>query len=102
MKNEKPLLINMKPRNTIKMDFVVLDKSEVYPEEKVLLENRLYRYLYLYQVIMFCTTCKIIKYLLKFALLDVFSISETWEFIPKDIEVFVRKKDQTCFKRGHV
>ena len=75
MKNEKPLLINMKPRNTNKIDFFELDKSEVYPEEKVLPENCLYRYLYLYQV-MFCTTCKIIKCLLKFHLLDAFSISE--------------------------
>ena len=95
MKNEKPLLINMKPRNTIKIDFFELDKSEVYPEEKVLPENCLYRYLYLYQVIMFCTTCKIIKCLLKFHLLDAFSISEFQEFNPKDIEVFVGKKDHT-------
>ena len=38
------LMIGMKPRNAIKLDTVPLDKT--YPEETVLPEDGLYRYLY--------------------------------------------------------
>ena len=37
-------MIGMKPRNAIKLDTVPLDKT--YPEETVLPEDGLYRYLY--------------------------------------------------------
>ena len=37
-------MIGMKPRDAIKLDIVPLDKK--YPEETVLPEDRLYRYLY--------------------------------------------------------
>ena len=38
------LMIGMKPRNAIKLDTIPLDKT--YPEETVLPEDGLYRYLY--------------------------------------------------------
>ena len=44
MKNTKSSLIDMKPKNAIKLDTVPLDKA--YPKENVLLEDGLYRYLY--------------------------------------------------------
>ena len=37
-------MIDMKPKDAIKLDIVPLDKS--YPKETVLPEDRLYRYLY--------------------------------------------------------
>ena len=37
-------MIDMKPKDAIKLDTVPLDKS--YPKETVLPEDRLYRYLY--------------------------------------------------------
>ena len=37
-------MIGMKPKDAIKLDIVPLDKA--YPEETVLHEDRLYRYLY--------------------------------------------------------
>ena len=46
MKNTKSSMIGMKPMNIIKLDIVKLDKSEKYPEENVLSEDGLYRYLY--------------------------------------------------------
>ena len=36
----------MKPKDTIKLDIVDLDKSETYLEQNVLPEDGLYRYLY--------------------------------------------------------
>ena len=36
----------MKAKHTIKLDIIELDKSEKYPEEKVLPDVVLYRYLY--------------------------------------------------------
>ena len=44
MNNTKSLMIGMKPKNTIKLDTIPLDKT--YPEETILLEDGLYRYLY--------------------------------------------------------
>ena len=40
------LMTDMKPKDSVKLDIVKLDKSETYPEEKVLPEDVLYRYLY--------------------------------------------------------
>ena len=37
-------MIDMKPKDAIKIDFVPLDKK--YPEETILPEDGLYRYLY--------------------------------------------------------
>ena len=34
------------PKDAIKLDLVVLDKSQTYSEEKMLTEDGLYRYLY--------------------------------------------------------
>ena len=39
-------MTDMKPKDSVKLDIVKLDKSETYPEEKVLPEGVLYRYLY--------------------------------------------------------
>ena len=39
-------MTDMKPKDSVKLDIVKLDKSETYPEEKVLPEDVLYRYLY--------------------------------------------------------
>ena len=39
-------MIGMKPENAFKLDTVELDKSETYPEKKVLPEDGLCRYLY--------------------------------------------------------
>ena len=44
MNNTKSLMIDMKPKDPIKLDTVPLDKK--YPEETVLPEDGLYRYLY--------------------------------------------------------
>ena len=44
MNNAKSLMIDMKPKDTVKLDTVPLDKT--YPEETVLPEDGLYRYLY--------------------------------------------------------
>ena len=44
MNNKKSLMIDMKPKDAIKLDIVPLDKT--YPEETELLEAGLYRYLY--------------------------------------------------------
>ena len=44
MNNAKYSMIGMKPKDTIKLDTVPLDKT--YPEETVLFEDGLYRYLY--------------------------------------------------------
>ena len=44
MNNTKSSMIVMKPKDTIKLDTVPLDKT--YPEETILLEDGLYRYLY--------------------------------------------------------
>ena len=44
MNNTKPLMIDMKPKDSIKVDTVKLDKT--YPEEIGLSEDGLYRYLY--------------------------------------------------------
>ena len=44
MNNTKSPMINMKPKDAIKLDTVPLDKT--YAEGTVLPENRLYRYLY--------------------------------------------------------
>ena len=44
MSNTVSLMIDMKPRDTIKLDAVLLDKK--YPEETVLPKDGLYRYLY--------------------------------------------------------
>ena len=46
MNNTKSLMIDMKPNDTIKLDIFVLDKFEIYPEEEMLPEYGLYRYLY--------------------------------------------------------
>lgn len=43
MNNTKPSMIDMKPKDAIKLDNVCLDKT--YPEESALSENGLYRYL---------------------------------------------------------
>ena len=40
------LMTDMKPKDSVKLDIVKLDKSETYPEEKVLPEDVLYRYLH--------------------------------------------------------
>ena len=37
---------NIKRKNAIKLDIVELDISETYPEENVLPEDSLYKYLY--------------------------------------------------------
>ena len=39
-------MIDMKPKDAIKVDIAVLDKPETYPEQSVLPEDDLYRYLY--------------------------------------------------------
>ena len=44
MKNTKSSMINMRPKDAIKLDSVPLDKT--YSEETVLPEDGLYRYLY--------------------------------------------------------
>ena len=44
MNNTKSSMIDMKPKDAIKLDTVPLDKT--YPEETVLPEDGLYRYLY--------------------------------------------------------
>ena len=44
MNNTKSSMIGMKSKDTIKLDTVPLDKT--YPEETILLEDGLYRYLY--------------------------------------------------------
>ena len=44
MNNTKPLMIDMKPKDAIKLDTVPLDKT--YPEEMILPESGLYRYLH--------------------------------------------------------
>ena len=44
MNNKKSSMIDMKPKDAIKLDTVPLDKK--YPEETVLPEDGLYRYLY--------------------------------------------------------
>ena len=44
MNNRKSSMVGMKPKDAIKLDVVPLDKK--YPKEIVLLEDRLYRYLY--------------------------------------------------------
>ena len=44
MNNTKSLMIDMKPKKAIELDTVPLDKT--YPEETVLPEDGLYRYLY--------------------------------------------------------
>ena len=44
MNNTEFLMIDMKPKDAIKLDTVPLDKT--YPEKTVLLEDGLYRYLY--------------------------------------------------------
>ena len=44
MNNTKSSIIGMKPKDAIKLDTVPLDKT--YPEETVLPEDGLYRYLY--------------------------------------------------------
>ena len=44
MNNTKSSMIDMKPKDAIKLDTVPLDKK--YPEETVLPEDGLYRYLY--------------------------------------------------------
>ena len=44
MNNTESLMIGMKPKDAIKLDTVPLDKT--YPEETVLPEDGLYRYLY--------------------------------------------------------
>ena len=44
MNNTKSLMIDMKPKDAIKLDTVPLDK--MYPEEIVLPEDDLYRFLY--------------------------------------------------------
>ena len=46
MFNAKPLMIGMKPKDSIKLDIGELDKSESYPEKEVSAEDSLYRYLY--------------------------------------------------------
>ena len=44
MKNTKSLMIDMKPKDSIKVDNVKLDKT--YPEENGLSEDGFYRYIY--------------------------------------------------------
>ena len=44
MNNTVSQMVGMKPKDTIKLDTVSLDKT--YPEETVLTEDGLYRYLY--------------------------------------------------------
>ena len=44
MNNTEPLMIGMKPKDAIKLDTVLLDKT--YPKETILPEDGLYRYLY--------------------------------------------------------
>ena len=44
MNNTKSSMIDMKPKDAIKLDTVPLDKT--YPEETILPKDRLYRYLY--------------------------------------------------------
>ena len=44
MNNTKSSMIDMKPKDAIKLDTVPLDKT--YPEETALPEDGLYRYLY--------------------------------------------------------
>ena len=44
MNNTVSLMIDMKPKDAFKLDIVPLDKK--YPEETVLSEDGLYRYLY--------------------------------------------------------
>ena len=44
MNNTESLMIGMKPKDAIKLDTVLLDKT--YPKETILPEDGLYRYLY--------------------------------------------------------
>ena len=44
MNNAVSSMVGMKPKDAIKLDTVLLD--QIYPEEAVLPENGLYRYLY--------------------------------------------------------
>ena len=44
MNNTKSSMVDMKPKDAIKLDTAKLDKT--YPEESVLLEDGLFRYLY--------------------------------------------------------
>ena len=44
MSNTKSSMADMKPKDAIKLDTVKLDK--IYPEENILSEDGLYRYLY--------------------------------------------------------
>ena len=46
MNSIKSSMVDMKPKNAIKLDIVELDKSETYPEENLLPEDGLCRYLY--------------------------------------------------------
>ena len=46
MNKTKSLMISVKPKDAIKLDIIELDKSETYPEEGMLPEDGLYRYLY--------------------------------------------------------
>ena len=45
MNNTKSFMIDVKPKDTIKLDIVEPDKSETYPEEEELPEVGAYRYL---------------------------------------------------------
>ena len=45
MNNTNSLMTVMKPKDTIKLDIVKLDKSETHPKEIILPEDGLYRYL---------------------------------------------------------
>ena len=46
MNKTKSSMIDKNPKDAIKLDLVVLDKSQTYSEEKMLTEDGLYRYLY--------------------------------------------------------
>ena len=46
MNKTKSLMIDMKPKYTIKLVMVEPDKSETYSEENIPLEDGLFRYLY--------------------------------------------------------
>ena len=46
MNSIKPSMVDMKPKNAIKLDIVELDKFETYPEENILPKDGLCRYLY--------------------------------------------------------
>lgn len=45
MNNTKSFMIDVKPKDTIKLDIAEPDKSETYPEEEELPEVGIYRYL---------------------------------------------------------